>query len=79
MNYHIPEIEVVRERLSPLTERELRGLALKSSVPFSTLMKIRCGYTPNPGVETVRKFFSLIPPNQPKAIVRRVRRGDGTK
>jgi hypothetical protein len=40
---------------------ELRELAAISGVPFRTLLKIRLGDTPNPGLETVRKFFHLLP------------------
>lgn len=67
MRYHrgmktpLPSADQVAERLRPLKTRELRGLASRSGVPYRTLLKIRIGETPNPGLETVRKFFHLLP------------------
>lgn len=46
--------------MSDLSQAALHALADKSGVPFNTLVKIRSGYTPNPGIETVRKFYDLI-------------------
>ena len=61
MNSTLPSADQVAERLRPLKTQELRGLATKSGVPYRTLLKIRIGETPNPGIETVRKFFHLLP------------------
>jgi predicted transcriptional regulator len=61
MNTDFPSIEDVRIRLQGLRDGEIYTVAKASGVPASTLWKIRCGATPNPGIETVRKFFSLLP------------------
>lgn len=61
MNTILPSTEQVSERLKPLRMSELRELAAKSGVPYRTLINIRLGVTPNPGIETVRKFFHLLP------------------
>jgi predicted transcriptional regulator len=61
MNTDLPSIEDVRIRLQGLRDGEIYTVAKASGVPASTLWKIRCGATPNPGIETVRKFFHLLP------------------
>lgn len=61
MDAHIPAIDEVRARLQRLKAGELDKVAQSSGVPASTLWKIRIGATPNPGLETVRKFFHLLP------------------
>lgn len=67
MRYHggmetsLPSAEQVADRLRPLRMSQLRTLAGESGVPYRTLLKIRLGETPNPGLETVRKFFHLLP------------------
>jgi len=61
MNTEIPPIAVIRSRLLLLRDAEVDALAVVSGVPASTIRKIRQGVTPNPGLETVRKFFSLLP------------------
>lgn len=58
----IPPIQDVRAQLAALSVPALRELADKSQVPFDTLTKIRSGYTPNPGIETVRKFYPDLKP-----------------
>jgi len=40
---------------------EVKRLALTTSVPFTTLWKIRDGTTTNPGIETVRLFIGHLP------------------
>jgi hypothetical protein len=62
MSTEIPSADEVSERLRPLRMGELRALAHQSGVPFRTLINIRLGVTENPGLETVRKFFHLLPP-----------------
>jgi predicted transcriptional regulator len=62
MNTDLPSAERLRERLKVLRLAEVDALSTASGVPSSTLMKIRNGVTPNPGIETVRKFFHLLPP-----------------
>ena len=71
MQTEIPPMTVVRARLLLMRDVEIDRMALDSGVPASTIRKIRQGVTPNPGFETVRKFFHLLPPtttpNQPQA------------
>lgn len=55
---------IVRERLLRLRDVEVDTLAQVSGVPASTLRKIRQGVTPNPGFETVRRFFPHLPAEQ---------------
>ena len=62
MSITIPPIQDVREQLSALGVPALRELAGKTQVPFDTLTKIRSGYTPNRGIETVRKFYPELKP-----------------
>jgi hypothetical protein len=61
MNTSLPSASVVSARLKALKMAEIESLASQSGVPFATLLKIRMGTTPNPGLETVRKFFHLLP------------------
>ena len=62
-----PPLAMVRARLGAMTQAELRRLADDSGVPYPTLVKIRQGTTKNPGLETVRKFFPLLPGGQVNA------------
>ena len=52
--------ESVRAALAPLTLKQLERLAELSTVPVSTIYKIKLGKTVNPGVETVRLFMPHI-------------------
>jgi hypothetical protein len=61
MSTELPPMADVRARLLLLRDAELEDLAASSGVPASTIRKIRQGVTPNPGFETVRKFFPLLP------------------
>lgn len=61
MSITIPPLTMVVSRLSKLDEAGLRRLAAESGVPYSTIRKIRYGVTKDPGLETCRKFFALIP------------------
>ncbi len=63
-NIQVPPLAMVKDRLGKLKEGELKQLAIDSGVPFQTLKNIRYGITKNPGIETVRMFFPLLP--QPK-------------
>lgn len=56
----IPSAADVRLVLERLSYADVRALAVRSGVPFTTLWKVRQGETANPGVETVRKFYSLV-------------------
>lgn len=67
MTSELPSTELLASRLKLLKGAELEVLARRSGVPASTLWKIRMGVTPNPGLETVRKFFHLLPSEQPTA------------
>jgi hypothetical protein len=53
-------IEQIRAELAPLNTAQLAWLAKKSGVGFSTLVKIRLGFSPNPRIETVRGFAPYI-------------------
>jgi hypothetical protein len=55
-----PPIEDIAKRLSKLSHPQLHCLARGSTVPYTTLLKIRNGVTTNPGIETVRRFWPLI-------------------
>lgn len=61
MEINIPSTDQVAARLRVMRMSDLRDLAARSGVPYRTLLKIRLGDTPNPGLETVRKFFHLLP------------------
>ena len=61
METNLPSTDQVATRLRVMRMSELRDLAGRSGVPYRTLLKIRLGETPNPGLETVRKFFHLLP------------------
>lgn len=53
----IPALQSIIEKLSALSDKELAALAVTSGVGVSTLQRIRKRQTPNPGIETVRKFL----------------------
>lgn len=57
MNAKIPTAAEVRQALERQTTAQLRDLAERSKVPFSTLWKVRSGETQNPGIETVGQFW----------------------
>lgn len=67
MSTEIPSIEAVQARLKGLKGVEIDVLAATSGVPSSTLWKIRNGVTPNPGFETVRKFYAHLPASDTQA------------
>lgn len=67
MNTEIPSMTDVRSRMLLLRDAEIDRVATDSGVPASTLRKIRQGVTPNPGFDTVRKFFHLLPSPAPAA------------
>ena len=60
MDAPIPSADKVREMLKTLKLDGLERLGALSGVPVSTLYRIRSGTTPNPGIETVRKFMLHI-------------------
>ena len=57
---NIPPSEDVRIALKDYAHAKMQALSAKSGVPFTTLWKIKTGDTPNPGIETVRKFWPLL-------------------
>lgn len=57
MNTQIPSIEEVRATLAPISMKQLEALSQASGVPWTTIYKIKLGVTPNPGIETVRRFM----------------------
>lgn len=61
MATQLPSAEVIRDRLLGMNHADVKALAGKSRVPFTTLWKIRAGETTNPGIETVRKFIGFLP------------------
>lgn len=65
----IPPLALIRRRLEAMNQAQVKSLASDSGVPFGTLMKIRHGITKNPGIETVRAFYPLLPnlPSPPSA------------
>lgn len=56
----IPAAADIRDKLSSLTREQLGVLAECSETPFATIWKIRTGETPNPGIETCRKFWPFV-------------------
>ena len=60
MDITIPSAEDIRASLELLTLRQIDRLSELSGVPVGTIRRIRYAQTPNPGVETVRKFVPHI-------------------
>ena len=56
-----PPLAMIRARLATMNQSQLKRLAKDSGIPFGTLMKIRYGITKNPGIETVRAFYPMLP------------------
>jgi transcriptional regulator with XRE-family HTH domain len=56
----LPSASEVREALLQLGPAQMQTLANLSGVSLTTLMRIQTGATPNPGIETVRKFLPHI-------------------
>lgn len=59
MKSNIPSKELIHSVLASYTLADLRTLAEESGVSFITLFNLRRGGTPNPGIETVRKFWPM--------------------
>lgn len=55
-----PSMDEVRKVLHPLNTNQLKALEAVSGVPWHTIYKIKLGYTPNPGIETVRQVLPHI-------------------
>ena len=62
MKSPIPSGADLKLLLAPLTNAQLYALEHHSSVPFTTLWKIRAGVTVSPGIETVRRFYPFLVP-----------------
>lgn len=60
MKSPIPSGADVKKRLAKLSIAELGALSRSSKTPYSTLIKIRYGTTTDPGIETVRRFWSRL-------------------
>ena len=60
MSATIPSTEDLRRRLAGFDTRRLRVLAEMSGVPFTSLYNVKQGYSNNPGIEMVRRFFPHI-------------------
>ena len=58
MDSHIPSAADLRGMLMTLGHAQMRQMATRSGIPFTTLWKLRSGETDNPRLETVR---SLLP------------------
>jgi len=70
----IPSAHQVMAALRPLSLAQVRDLSDRSGVPFRTLLNIRFSKTRNPGIETVRKFFPLLPVSEQKQAIPSVER-----
>lgn len=57
MDNTIPSAEQVREKLLALGHAQVRALAERAAVPFTTAWKIRSGETADPRLETVRQLW----------------------
>ena len=53
----IPSPAQVRALLEPMNQAAIQSLAVRSGVPFTTLLKVRTGETANPRLETVRAIW----------------------
>lgn len=53
----IPSPAQVRALLEPMNQAAIQNLAVRSGVPFTTLLKVRTGETANPRLETVRAIW----------------------
>lgn len=60
MSMQIPSVSDVKRGLESLSHAGVQELSRVSGVPFTTIWKIRDGTTENPGMETVRKFWTHI-------------------
>lgn len=60
MSMQIPSVSDVKRGLESLSHSGVQELSRISGVPFTTIWKIRDGTTENPGMETVRKFWTHI-------------------
>ncbi len=56
----IPSAKEVRNLLKRLKTVQVRELAIKSGVPFTTLLKVRDGETQDPRIETVRQLWAHL-------------------
>jgi hypothetical protein len=58
---HLPYSEHIRRALSLLDHDQLLALAIDSGTPHGTMIKIASGETGNPRIDTVSKFWPLLP------------------
>jgi predicted transcriptional regulator len=59
MTTSIPSAKEVRALLMRFSHAEMRALAKRADVPFTTLWKVRAGKTEDPRLETVRKLMPV--------------------
>ena len=57
----LPGIKQIRAALLKLNKEQVQALSTESGASFSLLSKLRGGHIKNPGIETVRKFYPLLP------------------
>lgn len=60
MSAQIPSAEQIGALLRAMTLAQVREVSHKSGIPYRTLLNIRFGATPNPGLETVRRFYPYL-------------------
>jgi len=56
MRIKIPPFSVIKNRLDQMNQADIQRLAIRSEVPFTTLLKIKGGQTPDPRFSTVARF-----------------------
>jgi len=57
----LPTVDAVRATLLDLSGAEVRRLCDQSGVPLTTLWNLRVGQTATPTLETVGRFWHLVP------------------
>ena len=68
MNIKITPFAVIKSRLDKMNQADIQSLADRSEVPFTTLLKIKGGQTPDPRFSTVARFaMHLGKPSKAKA------------
>lgn len=51
-----PSAKTFRQRLAGLTDGQLRHIAKRSGVGFTTVRRVALGLTPNPGIQTCHEI-----------------------
>lgn len=63
----LPTAGQVRAKLRGLSHAEVKALAARTAVPFTTVWKIRSGETADPRLETVRAIWPDLTTKQDAA------------